>query len=186
MPLLHFDFVTPSQAFSGHIATAAQAALGGATDERTAIGTAPEPSAEPPRTAEQFMVLARLARDPESIRTLWAQAVKADVLDKALSDFLKGRAADLGAEPKPNGNNKAAVPEAVKPTSAPPAEPVEGELEPDVNVMWAAINAEAGKRKWSADDLEKRVIARFDQSSSDIDGWQMQTFLDELKNGAVA
>jgi len=160
-------------------------ALDGAP-ERPALESAPAgPTVETARTAEQFKTLARLARDPETIRMLWDRSGTVGVLDDSLKSFLTARAVDLGAEMKPNGNGKPATSEAVKPASAPPAEPVEGELEPDQALLWPAILAEAGARKWSADDLEKRVIARFDLDSSAIDGWQMQTFLNELTSGAV-
>lgn len=159
----------------------------GPARERTAIAAGPSAvTADTASSAEQFKTLANSARDPETIRVLWDRAGNAEVLNDDLKEFLKARAADLGATPK----TKAAPVEPSQPTSAPPAPPVEvidGEPEPDVTAVVMQILAITGAKpyQWSSDDLEKRIQDRFGRSSDDIDGWQAQTFLDELKNGQV-
>jgi hypothetical protein len=157
----------------------------GPARERVAIGAAPAIgglTVETATTADHFRALANAARDPQEIRDLWDRASQRGVLDVGMKAHLTARAQDLGAEVKPNGT---------RPVSAPPA-PTEPPIDPDADEpdqagTWMQILALAGAppRRWSADDLEKRVIARFEKSSDEINGWQMQTFLGELKNGSI-
>src|SRR5262249_16993537 len=158
----------------------------------------PEVTIESARTAEHFRVLARVARDPGTIRKLWERAGNAGVLDEDLKSFLTARAADLGAPAKTNGNgngngngtgngNGKPAARAGKRSRGPAGargEVVEGEPEPDAEALWFQIMSVAGADpyRWSAEELERRVQARFDHSSDEVNGWQMATFLDELRS----
>ncbi|WP_213451553.1 recombination directionality factor [Rhizomonospora bruguierae] len=149
------------------------------TAQRRALEAAPA-AANGTRPGPDFYHLAREARDGKTIRQLWTQANQAGALDQKLADFLKGRIADL----EPPAPPAADVPQ--QPAAA-PVEVVEGEAEPDADTVWAQINAHVGKnQKWSAEELEKRVIALLNKDSAEANGWELQRFLTALRNGEVA
>lgn len=184
VPVLHIDFVTPSQAFSGRIGAAAQAALGGA-EERAAIGSAAgsgaEPTVETAKTAEQFKALAKLAKDPATVRTLWDRAKKAGVLDEDLQAHLTGVAQKLGAPVKQTS----------APASAPPAAPAEvidAETEPDGKAVFQEILTLAHGLGWNKPKVEEKFAEHmgFDYRDDKATGWALAEFRDALKNGQVA
>ena len=158
----------------------------GPARERAAIeaGSAgPEATVDSAKTVEQFKALARLARDPQTIRNLWERAKDRLVLNQDLADYLTARAQDLGAPAKQNGNGD-------KPVSAPPAPPaetVDPEMQPDRKATWMQVLALAGDApyKWSTERLEQAVVDHCGKPAGKCDGWELAQFLDDLKNGRV-
>lgn len=191
VPELDFgDLFTARQALTGGINQAIERALQGR--ERLALESGPATPAEASRgeklTPAQVVKLAGLAKNVAQVQALWKDANRDGVLTDEVKSVLEGRAAELKPQPA----------QQVKPTSAPPAAPadeplaaddeppVEGEVEPDTDELWTQIMAAAGKKKWNSNALEQRITGRFNKSSSDINGWEMEQFLAEVKSGAIA
>lgn len=170
VPRLVFDFVTPQQAFSGQLGSAARAALTGVAEERQAIGATPA-SAPQPSVSEQvdFYQLARDARDPETVRALWKQANQAGALDEPLAGFLKGRVANLTVPDEPVGDV------------------VDAEMEPDRDATWFAIVGEADKHGYDQPGIEAKYRERMGHDPIDdaATGWKLTEFLTALKSGDV-
>jgi hypothetical protein len=180
VPVLHFDFVTPAQAFSGQIGTAAQAALG-VGEQRAAIGsTAAEVTAESATTADQFKMLAGLAKDPTTIRMLWERAGKAKVLDGDLKAYLTARAERLGVPAKQAPPDPAVPQPAV-------SDAIDAEIEPDGKQVFDEILALCAERGWNMPALEKRFETHmgFDYRDDKATGWKLAEFRDAVKNGQV-
>jgi hypothetical protein len=192
VPVLHFDFVTPAQAFGGQIAAAAQQALGGG-QPAAAIGAAPADGGEKLTPAE-VVRLAGFVRSVAQLQALWKDAAKDGALTADVRKVLEARAAELGPKPStPTGEARPApaaapVQSAADPEpTAPPAEEVAvGEVEPDTDTLWMQILKAAGDRKWNTDGVEQRVYGRFKKTSDEINGWEMATLLDEIKSGVIA
>jgi hypothetical protein len=192
VPVLHFDFVTPAQAFSGQIGAAAQKALG--VQERVAIEASPAEGSA--LTNQRVYALAKLYTTREQIEGLTERAKAAGVLDDALHRALTDRWKRLPAEPSPSAEpaQAEAAPAAVSTGPATPDVPpaaaeeqvIEAEEEPDTDALWTQILGAAGKRKWNADALEQRILATFNKPSDEINGWQMAEFLKGVKSGDIA
>ncbi|WP_433460734.1 hypothetical protein [Micromonospora sp. CA-248212] len=177
VPVLHFEFVTPAQAFGGQIGQAARQAM--VAQHLAAIGAAPEQQADPEKLTEAQVIDAaqRVSTIPQ-LQELWSTAGKDGALTDAAKDALKARAAELDP-PKP------AAP-AAAPQSLAAGEPVDAEVEPNPDALWVQIQAVAGQRKWNAAALEERITARFNKSSDEINGFHMATFLAEVQSGVIA
>lgn len=179
VPVLHFDFVTPAQAFGGQIAAAARNAL--APAQRQAIAAEPEQVEATKLTPERVLQMAPLVRNVKQLQDLWKDAAAQDALTDEVKSALTARAEEV--KPKP------AEPSA-EPEEAPgvvDVDVVEGDTdEPDPDAVWMLIQAAAHAKGWNADAIEERVIARFNRDSGSINGWQMQQFLDAIKAGEIS
>ncbi|MEV1013717.1 hypothetical protein AB0I89_23490 [Micromonospora sp. NPDC049801] len=184
VPVLHFEFVTPAQAFGGQIGQAARQAM--VAQHLAAIGAAPEHQADPEKLTEAQVIDAagRVSTIPQ-LQELWSTAGKDGALTEAAKDALKARAAVLDP-PKPAAPAEATPAPAAAPQSSPTGEPVDAEVEPNPDVLWVQIQAVAGQRKWNAAALEERICARFNKSSIEINGFHMATFLAEVESGAIS
>jgi len=139
VPVLHFDWITPAQAFGGELGAAARAALAGAALERHAIEAAKTEGQRPKLTAEEVLTAAGEAETVEQVQDLWRDAKRDGVLTDDLAKTLKARAADLA--PKPAAEKPAAKP-------APAEEVVDAEVADDPDAVWLQIQAAAGERGW--------------------------------------
>jgi hypothetical protein len=140
-----------------------QLALGGSSQREL-------PGAREKLTAEKVVALAKHATNVEQVQQLWRDAVADEAMTDAVAKVLNDRATSFTLTA-----TKRADEAAVDADSD----------EPDPDATWALINAAAGKLKWSADRLEKLVIATFNKASCDINGWQMQTFLAGIQSGEI-
>lgn len=167
--------------------------LGPAPQQRAAIGAAPaapepaqmpvgEPAAPAQPTGPTKAQLLRLVKDAPTVpavRALWESA--GDAMDDELAAAMTARAKALS-----NPQQPAAAEAAPAQPAADAEEPVVADAEePDPDALWSQINAAAGKLKWSANDLEGRIVGRFNKTSDEINGWQMQDFLADMKAGTV-
>ncbi|MFI6228565.1 hypothetical protein ACIBCR_14790 [Micromonospora echinospora] len=182
VPVLHFDFVTPAQAFGGQIAHAARQAM--VAQHLAAIeagSTAPDSEN---LTEAEVIRLAKLVDSVPSLQTLWKDAAKDGVLTEAAKKVLTDRAKEL---PDPAQRDaEPTVPTVAATGSA--GEPVDAEIvdEPNKDALWVQIQAAAGKRKWNADALKHRIIVRFNKASDEINGWEMEKFLADVESGAIS
>jgi hypothetical protein len=178
VPVLHFEFVTPAQAFGGQIGQAARQAM--VAQHLAAIEVGPQQ--DPEKLTEADVI--RLADKVESIpqlQTLWNEARTDGVLTEAAKRKLQDRASALGAQPKqPQAASEPTV------TESPAAPAIEADVdEPNPDALWVQIQAAAGKRQWNSAALEERVCARFNKPSDEINGWQMEQFLAEVEKGQI-
>lgn len=182
VPVLHFDFVSPAQAFSGQIGSAAQAALG-AAKEQVAIGSKAEPAGDAATTVEQFKKMADRAKDPATVRTLWNQAKDTGKLTDELKAYLTARGEKLGA---PVRQAPASEP-AAAPAPAEPTDVVDAETEPDGQAVWQEILLLAHERGWNRTAVAERFESDmgFDYRDDKATGWALAEFRDSIKNGAV-
>lgn len=178
VPVLHFDFVTPAQAFGGQIGAAARTALSRPSD-RQAITAASDPDK---LTPGQVLKLAAHVRDVPALQQLWKDAAADEVLTDEVAAALTARAKAIGAPAKQAPSQTPSEP-AVQVVEA---EVVEADTEePDPDALWTQILAAANGRGWNADGIEQRVIARFNKDSGSINGWQMRDFLTAVESGDV-
>ncbi|MET8278218.1 hypothetical protein [Micromonospora sp. NPDC005174] len=184
VPVLHFEFVTPAQAFGGQIGQAARQAM--VAQHLAAIGAAPEQAPDPEKLTEAQVLDAagRVSTIPQ-LQELWNTAGKDGALTEAAKDALKARAAVLDS-PKPAAPVESTPAPAATPPPPPAGEPVDAEVEPNPDALWVQIQAVAGQRKWNAAALEERITARFSKASDEINGFHMATFLAEVNSGAIA
>ncbi|MFG1659030.1 hypothetical protein ACGFIY_21110 [Micromonospora chersina] len=150
-------------------------------------GSAPQQTAtagKPAMTKVQALRMIAAALNQQQLELAAADFKAAGLDDDAIRKAWMARSKELAA---------------VKPTSAPPAadgeqppadgdqaEVHEGEVdEPDTEALWMQVLSAAGKKRWNSDALEERIYTRFKKPSDEINGWQMQTFLDEIKSGAI-
>lgn len=184
VPVLHFDWLTPAQAFGGQIGAAAQAALGG--QQRAAIEAAKAESGRRKFTAEEYLQLVESAEEIDDTRELWTDASH----DGVLTDEVKAALHERVAEIKARDAGKAA-PEAVEqvvtePGPTMPTDVVDAEVVPDADAVWSQIQLAAGHKGWNADDLERRVQENLGKSSDLADGFELTRFLDAVKGGEIA
>jgi len=187
VPVVHYDLLTPRQAFGGQIASAVRDAL--AAGQKAPAITAAAGDGEKLTPAEVLRLL-RFIKDVPSLQELWKTAAR----DGALTDDVKGALTSAAAAMKSTPAEQTVPAQAAPKPAEPPAEPpaaagdtVEAEIdEPDKNALWMQIMTEAGARKWNSADLEQRIFDRFDKSSDEIHGWQMATFLTEIQQGEIS
>lgn len=191
VPVLHID-ATPQMILQGQ----ARMAIGSG-DERPAAGpqavaSRPDQPALPAapdstrddefademgeatahETAEHYRLIASNARTLAEVQTAWRDAKAAGVLDADLAAYLR-KAGDALA-PKAEA----------KPDAEPPIEADANE--PSADEVWLAIVSAAGNKGWSMPQVEERVIARFNKSSDELNGWQLTEFLNAIKSGEVS
>lgn len=184
VPMLFIDRVTARQIEGGMESLAA--AIGAANQSAVGVGQrqAITAGADPDKlTPEKVITLAKHVRDVPALQQLWKDAAADQALTDAAKAALTARAKDIEAK---------ASKSASEPVAAPPApEPVEVEVveadadEPDPDALWMQIQAAAHAKGWNGDDIEQRVIARFNRDSGSINGWQMQDFLAAIQAGDV-
>lgn len=176
VPVLHFDFVTPAQAFGGQIGAAAQNALAAAQSGRQAIEAAKVESTRRKFTPDEYLTLAEVAEDIDHVRELWTDAAH----DEALTDEVKAAL-----------NERVAAIRKATETPAPAPQPptdvvVDAEIVDGADAVWAQIQAVAGEKGWNADALEQRVCALLNKSSNDADEAELGRFLTAVEAGEVA
>jgi hypothetical protein len=182
VPVLHFDWLTPAQAFGGELGAAARAALGSAAVERQAIEAAKVESQRRKFTPDEYITLAEAARNVNQVRELWTDAKADGALTDEVKAALNAKAALVNpVQPKPA--TAAPAPEA-KP--APPTDVVDAEVAPNADEVWSQIQVVAGAHKWSAEDLERRVNEHLKKPSDEADGFELTRFLEAVKAGEVA
>jgi hypothetical protein len=183
VPVLHFDWITPAQAFGGELGAAARAALGAATTERHAIEAAKVESARRKFTPAEYLTLAESAEEIDDVRELWTDAAH----DEALTDEVKAALNERAAAIKQAGR----TPEQQKPTLVAeselvPDDVVDAEVEPTADQVWAQILPVVGAKGWDMDALEQRVIAHLNKPSNEADGFELTRFLGAIESGDVA
>lgn len=180
VPVLDFfGLFTPRQAFSGQLESAIQQAIGGR--EQQAIEAAKLTAGDVLDQAE------KLDSVPE-LQELWRRAAADKVLTDDVKKALQGRVdavnkklAEQQATPAP-AEGAATAPIQQQPTD----KIVDADVEPDADEQWAAIVREAGKVGWNLPTLEAKFTEAVGKGSSDADGWDLEHFLGELKNGRIA
>jgi hypothetical protein len=175
VPVLDFgDLFTMRQALTGGVDAAVARAL--ESQQRQALTA----TAEAPSVRDW---LAEIAAADTTVRlnNLKEDMQAAGVRDERIVEAWKARGADLVAA-KP-------APAAPKPAQAavPPIDKiVDADVEPDADEVWAAIVREAGRAGWNLPTLEAKFGEAVGKSSSDANGWELEHFLGELKNGRAA
>ncbi len=138
-------------------------------------------ASKPTLAAEQVLAWAPKAKSVEQVQQLWRDAASAEVLTDEVKAALTARAEELGAPAKP-----VSAPPATAPT--PPqaaAKPVEGEVEPNPDAVFSDImlNAPDG---WGTSGLQERITAFLGKPSTAANGFELQRFLEAMKNGSVS
>jgi hypothetical protein len=173
VPVLHFEYVTPAQAFGGQLGDAARAALTGSTAQQI---TADADPGHRKFTPAEYLVLTEAAEDIDHVRELWRDAAGDDALTDAVAAALHAKVAKI---------EKAAEVKTKQARPQPAGDVVDAEVVDGAEV-WAAIQQAAGERGWSADDLERRIQDTLGVSSTDADGFALTRFHDALRAGDVA
>jgi hypothetical protein len=167
VPVLHVD-AAPKVLLAG-------GGNGGGAPAVTAASVPAIEAADPNRlTVDKVLKAASACVSVEQVKRLWADASQDGVLTDEVKQALTARAAELGA--------------AAKPVSAPPVEPVdppmEGEVEPDADAVWAQIMS-AAPAEWGTAGLQERFEAFVGKPVPDANGFELQRFLTAVKDGAV-
>ncbi|MFG1846707.1 recombination directionality factor [Micromonospora carbonacea] len=182
VPVLHFEFVTPAQAFGGQIAHAARQAM--VAQHLAAIGAAPETPQDSEKLTESEVVrLAGMVKTIPQLQALWKDAARDGALTDATKKVLEGRAKDLAPAAQSDPANPAAPTVSASDSQG---EPVDAEIEPDKDALWVQIQGAAGKRKWNSAALEERIYSRFKKVSDEMNGFDMEAFLVEVEKGSIA
>jgi hypothetical protein len=176
VPVLHFNWLTPAQAFGGELGSAARAALAGAAVERQAIETAKIESGRRKFTPGEYLTLTEAAEDIDHVRELWKDASD----DGALTDEVKAALQAKVEQIKQAGEQQPA------PEQPPVDVVVDAEVVDDADMVMARILQEAGEKGWNADELEQRICAFLSKSSSDADAAELDRFLAAVEAGEVA
>ncbi|GIM88836.1 recombination directionality factor [Paractinoplanes toevensis] len=179
VPVLHFDWITPAQAFGGELGTAARAALGATQAQRHAIEAAKQ---QPKLTAEQYLTLVGEAKNVQQVRALWTDANADGVLTAAVKSALEAQAAKLG--PK-KATEPAKQPEPPAATPPPVDEVVDVEVAPDPDQVWSQILEVAGGFGWDTAAVEQRFAKAFGKPSNVADGFELARFLESIRGGEV-
>lgn len=125
-----------------------------------------------PKTAEQYLALARVANGVESVRALWKDAAHDGVLTEQVKAVLSRRAADLDVADA-----------AGEPT--PPPTVVAGEVEPDRESTWMAILGTAHGHGWNTTQTSQAVRGYAGRGPEECDGFELAAFLEALRDGRV-
>ncbi|AEV86681.1 hypothetical protein ACWT_5664 [Actinoplanes sp. SE50] len=180
VPVLHFDWLTPAQAFGGELGAAARAALGAAAVQRHAIESAQAERARPKLTAEDVQTLADEAETVKQVQDLWRDAAKDGVLTEKLQAVLKARAAELTPAPAAEKDSHTSPGSQVEVD-----EVVDAEFADDADAVFVQIQSVAGELRWSAAELEQRVQQFLNKSSDDADAFDLTRLLEAIKAGEV-
>jgi hypothetical protein len=185
VPVLHFDFVTPAQAFGGQIGAAAQAALGASQQQRLAIEAAKAESTRLKLSPADYITAAEDAPHLEDVRDLWTAAKADGALTDEVKVALNARAAKL---PQPQDATPAKATPAQQPAAAPPPtdDVVDVEVAPDADAVWVQILAAGGEKGWSAADVDLKVTDFLKKPSDEADGFQLGHALEAVKTGVIA
>jgi hypothetical protein len=184
VPVLHFDWITPSQAFGGQLGAAARAALGGG-QERQAIESGKVESGRRKYTPAEYVGMAELAQNIEQVRALWTDAAHDEALTDAVKLALTERVNELNAAPS---ERPAAAPPPTEPAvETQPITPdvIDAEVEPDADAVWMQIQAAAGAKGWNSPALEERVCQFLSKPSDEANGFELQRFLNAVQAGEV-
>lgn len=140
---------------------------------RPALAAGPDDSEK--LTEAKVLDLVKACKNLPQVQQLWRDANEAGVL----TDKVKATLTEVGNgfAPKPPATSAA-----VKPVSGPPAQ--DAEVEPDPDATWAAI-VSAAPADWKTSDLEARLLTAVGKTPQDATGWELEAFLDMLKNGRV-
>ena len=177
VPVLHFDFVTPAQAFGGQIGAAAQQALSGQPQRaQVAIGAVADDGKV---TAVEVVRLARFVRSISQLQELWKTANTDGVLTDEVKAVLTERAAELAAEAETQKPQPAQKPAPQPQKPQPVEEAVVAEVEPDTGDLWMRVQTLAGERGWNSAELEQQVYGLFKKTTDEMTGWDMEKFLAE-------
>lgn len=183
VPVLHFDWITPAQAFGGELGAAARAALGASAVQRHAIEAAKAEQARPRLTEEEYATAAEDATDVEEVRGLWKLAARDEVLTDGLKAKLQARVADLTeTDGKPSAQQAPTAPE---PGTESADDVVDVEVEPNADEVFMRIQAVAGDLGWSTKELEQHVDKFLGKSSGEADGFELTRFLGALGAGEI-
>lgn len=207
VPVLHFDWITPAQAFGGELGAASRAALGAASTQRQAIEAAKAESTRLRLTAEDYITAAEDAPRVEDVRDLWTAAKADGALTDEVKAALNARAAKLpqpqsqGRLPDVNDEEYAAdarrgegeqeqtfvTAGTAKPAaSTPPVDDVvDVEVAPDADAVWVQILAAGGEKGWSAADVDLKVADFLKKPSDEADGFQLSHALEAIKTGVI-
>ena len=109
------------------------------------------------------------------VRDLWRQAAAAKVLTDPVKQALKQRSQQIEND----------ADEAVD-AAEPPAEVVEAEEEPNVDMIWSQVINEPIVADWGMTGLETRITDRFSKSSDELNGWQLLDLLKAIQAGELA
>lgn len=177
VPVLHFDFVTPAQAFGGQIGAAAQTALAAGQPQRAAIGATAEPAPEPEqpararKTTAHYIAMAKLTRNVEQVRSLWKDAAGDGALTDDLKELLTAR------------RNQLKESEAPKPEQPPVTEVVDAEIVEDD--PWTRLVAAAGAAGLDQDGLEQHIQTTVGKISNEVSDDEIGRCIEALgKTGA--
>lgn len=183
VPVLHFDWLTPAQAFGGELGAAARAALGASAVQRHAIEAAKAEQARPRLTEEEYATAAEEATEVEEVRGLWKLAARDEVLTDGLKAKLQARVADLTeTDGKPSAQQAPTAPE---PGAESADDVVDVEVEPNADEVFMRIQAVAGDLGWSTKELEQHVDKFLGKSSGEADGFELTRFLGALGAGEI-
>lgn len=189
VPVLHFDFVTPAQAFGGQIGAAAQAALGAAGAERQAIEAAKVESTRRKFTPAEYLTLAESAEEIDDVRELWTDAHEDGALTDEVKAALNERVAVIKKAAAKPDEKAQEVPPPVKPAETPAAaadDVVDAEVVPDADAVWAQIQSAGGGKGWNLEQVELKVADYLKKPSDEADGFELARFLDAVKSGEIA
>ncbi|MGK5681636.1 recombination directionality factor [Actinoplanes sp. URMC 104] len=176
VPVLHFEWVTPAQAFGGELGTAARTALAGANEHRHAIEAAKVESQRRNFTQDDYLAQADDAATVVQVRQVWDDAKTDGSLTDELKAKLTERAATF-ASAKP-----AAQPAPAPPAAVPPVDKVvDAEVIPEDDAVWAQILTFAGERGWSAEALERKVQINLNKSCDEADASDLAAFLEHAR-----
>lgn len=141
-------------------------------------------------TKEQRLILVRQINDPDALRKMWKTASADGVMDEDLAEAIMARKKYLedkaAAKASREGAGNRQTPAEPEPGfEAPDGEPVDGDVEPDIETTWGAIMNHAGEAGWTTADLEDRLHRHQGVDSADANGWQMAAFLNAIKSGEI-
>jgi Recombination directionality factor-like len=181
VPVLHFNWITPAQAFGGELGTAARAALGAAGQERQAIEAAKVESERRKLMPDEYITLAGEARNIEQVRALWTDAAHDDALTDEVKAKLQARVDEIKAATAPPAA------ETLQQAATGPRvnDVVDAEVVPNADEVWSQIQTVAGAKKWNADELEHRVQQQLNKSSDLADGFELTRFFEAVKSGEI-
>ncbi|GAA0495171.1 hypothetical protein Ade02nite_19100 [Paractinoplanes deccanensis] len=179
VPVLHFEWVTPAQAFGGELGSAARAALGAAANERHALEATKVESGRRKFTAEQYITMADDAKNVEQVRALWNDAKDDGVLTDEVKAVLNSKAAEFAPKQPEKTPPPAEKEQALASPSVPPTDDVvDAEVEPDADALWEQIVALAGDRGWDLKSVERQVCEFLKKPSDEANGFELTRFLE--------
>lgn len=170
VPVIEIRGATGGQILAGNVPSLA--IEGGPAQQALTAG----PDGAEKLTEDKVIALAETCKNIAQVQQLWRDAGT----DGALTDRVKTVLTAKSAEFKP------AAAQDVKPVSAPPAggAPVDADVEPNLDEVWAAIVA-AAPATWKTSELEAKFAAAVGKPPSDANGWEYEEFLRMLKSEQV-